>query len=356
MFGLTEIQAEKQAVRVDKFNKTLQEKGLDPTGREAFLLRRSVGLGGSDMGVIMGVNPYKTPYQLWLEKTGRTPIEDKSGSFAIRLGVGSEAVIADWYAYKTGSIVESYPAYTLPEIPYLISNYDRVVWDKGHSEMLGGLEVKTCAQNVDVFTDGVVRRKWGKGNTYAPDGSLLEIDNQIDPAYLPQVQFYLYTSGLPWWDVAAMIGGMQPKFYRIFPDAEYQKKMILRAAEFWAHVLDDEPVAMTYNDARELPTEPAAQPATAPAELVALCAEYKTAQAAEKAAEAKVNELKDKIAAFMGTTEKFVTEKDGKQKTLVTFKGSKSRRFDAKALEIEKPEIYQNYLKEVNMARALRVY
>ena len=32
---------------------------------------RNQGIGGSDAGVVLGVNPYKTPLSLYLEKTGQ---------------------------------------------------------------------------------------------------------------------------------------------------------------------------------------------------------------------------------------------------------------------------------------------
>ena len=31
---------------------------------------RKLGIGGSDMPIILGLSTYKTPYQLYLEKTG----------------------------------------------------------------------------------------------------------------------------------------------------------------------------------------------------------------------------------------------------------------------------------------------
>lgn len=37
----------------------------------AWLKSRKAGVGGSDMSTILGLNSFKTPYELWLEKTGR---------------------------------------------------------------------------------------------------------------------------------------------------------------------------------------------------------------------------------------------------------------------------------------------
>lgn len=44
--------------------------------RDAWLKIRTSGIGGSDAGTIMGANPWKSPYQLWLEKTGQVEAED----------------------------------------------------------------------------------------------------------------------------------------------------------------------------------------------------------------------------------------------------------------------------------------
>ena len=39
--------------------------------RAAWLKLRNEGIGGSDAGTIVGDNTWKSPYALWLEKTGR---------------------------------------------------------------------------------------------------------------------------------------------------------------------------------------------------------------------------------------------------------------------------------------------
>lgn len=46
--------------------------------RTEWLEQRRKGIGGSDAPVIMGVNPWRSPMDLWLEKTGEY-IEDTLG-------------------------------------------------------------------------------------------------------------------------------------------------------------------------------------------------------------------------------------------------------------------------------------
>ena len=44
--------------------------------RDAWLKMRTQGIGGSDAGTIVGLNPWKSKYELWLEKTGQVVPED----------------------------------------------------------------------------------------------------------------------------------------------------------------------------------------------------------------------------------------------------------------------------------------
>lgn len=58
---------------------------------EAWLGMRNKGIGGSDAGVIMGDNQWKSKYQLWLEKTGQAEPEDISGKESVYWGTVLEA-------------------------------------------------------------------------------------------------------------------------------------------------------------------------------------------------------------------------------------------------------------------------
>ena len=40
--------------------------------RTEWLKERTKGIGGSDVATVLGLNPYKTPLELWEEKTGKT--------------------------------------------------------------------------------------------------------------------------------------------------------------------------------------------------------------------------------------------------------------------------------------------
>ena len=56
----------------------VETKGLD---RAAWLGVRRAGIGSSDAAAAVGLNPYKSPLELWMEKTGRVAHDDVSPGF-----------------------------------------------------------------------------------------------------------------------------------------------------------------------------------------------------------------------------------------------------------------------------------
>lgn len=56
----------------------------------AWLARRSKGLGGSEIGIILGQSPYRTPYSLWLEKTGKKQPDNISALPHVQRGIRGE--------------------------------------------------------------------------------------------------------------------------------------------------------------------------------------------------------------------------------------------------------------------------
>lgn len=52
--------------------------------RSKWLEFRKEGIGGSDAAAIVGLSKWKSPYQLWLEKTGQVEAEDISDKEVVR--------------------------------------------------------------------------------------------------------------------------------------------------------------------------------------------------------------------------------------------------------------------------------
>lgn len=72
----------------------------EKTAREQWLAERRKGIGGSDIAALLGISPFRTPVDLWLDKTGRAdPTPDNP---AMRLGRELEPAVLARYAEQTG--------------------------------------------------------------------------------------------------------------------------------------------------------------------------------------------------------------------------------------------------------------
>ena len=85
-------------------------------------------LGGSDIGVLMGVNPYRTPYQLYLEKRGElAPPEEND---AMRWGSAFEEFIRSEAIRLTGlTFRRSKKRYRHPDYSFLVAHVDGIRGD-----------------------------------------------------------------------------------------------------------------------------------------------------------------------------------------------------------------------------------
>lgn len=50
--------------------------------REEWLKYRTQGIGGSDVSIIAGINPFRSAHQLWLEKQGRRSRKKRKASMS----------------------------------------------------------------------------------------------------------------------------------------------------------------------------------------------------------------------------------------------------------------------------------
>lgn len=174
--------------------------------RNKWLSVRNKGIGGSDAGTILGLNSYKKPYELWLEKTGAKEPEDISDKDAVKAGVYLEPVIAQWFTDETGKKVQRKGTMQSLENPFMIANIDR--WVVGEN---AGLEIKTAG-----FFAG---KNWD--------------DDEVPDSYYCQCLHYMAVSGADRWYIAALIGGQRFIWKTIERNEEDIKALIEKEKEFW---------------------------------------------------------------------------------------------------------------------------
>lgn len=182
--------------------------------REAWLNYRRMGIGGSDAGAIIGLNPYATPYTVWADKTGRLP--EKEENEAMRQGRDLEQYVASRFEEATGKKVRRRNVmFQHDDLDFVVANIDR--------EVIGeraGLECKTTS---------VMNLKQFKNGAY-PD------------QYYAQCIQYLAVTGWEKWYLAVLVLNQGFYVYEIERDEDEIAALMAAEKEFWeTYVVPDVP-------------------------------------------------------------------------------------------------------------------
>ncbi|MFP6557803.1 YqaJ viral recombinase family protein [Paraburkholderia sp. B3] len=188
--------------------------------REDWLEVRKNGIGGSDAAAAVGLNPYMSPLELWLIKTGRDanlarPDPDDTTE-PVYWGSLLEPIVAASYTKQTGNRVRRVNAVLRhPAIPFLLANIDR--------EVIGtpGVQILECKTAGEFGA-----RLWREGV----------------PEYVQvQVQHQLAVTGKQAADVAVLLCGQKLEVHRIERDDDLIARLISLEAAFWRFVETDTP-------------------------------------------------------------------------------------------------------------------
>jgi putative phage-type endonuclease len=283
---------------------------------------RAKGIGGSDVGAVCGVNPYKTPLQVWEAKRGLSdPQEDNPAMF---WGRTLEPVIRQKYSDETGrQVLIPDGILTHPGYPWMLGNLDGVTPDNRV------VEIKTAG-----YPTG-----WGEPGT-----------DEVPMPYLFQCQFYLILTGYAVADIPVLIGGRDFRIYEVPADAELQEMIIERCREFWDLVQSGIPPApVNYADIQRLYRRSEAKQITSTEVVEQWLRGLRKIQDDIRALEVTEQDVRGWIMEFMKECDE-LTDLTGK--TLATWKNSKGRnRFDIKELRRLQPEVYNQYLIEGEPSR-----
>ena len=190
--------------------------------REDWLAVRKQGVGSSDAGAAVGLNPYKSQLELWLEKTGRgttlpkaDPHDEESPMY---WGNVLKPIVAWHYSQRTSKRVRRINAvlqHPNPELSWMLANIDREVIGVDDVQIL---ECKTAGING--------ARLWNEGV----------------PEYVQlQVMHQLAVTGKQAADVAVLLGGQTLEIHRIERDEQMIARLIELERKFWHYVETDTP-------------------------------------------------------------------------------------------------------------------
>ena len=184
--------------------------------RQQWLTVRQGGIGSSDAAAAVGLCPYKSQLELWMEKTGRTPAEDAPPGMDDPRYWGTllEPYVAVAYSQQTDRKVRKVNAVLQhPSFPYMLANLDREVVGCPDVQIL---ECKTAGEwGSKLWRDGV-------------------------PEYIQlQVQHQLAVTNQQAADVAVLLCGQRLEIHRIERDEEVIARLMVLEARFWQYVTTD---------------------------------------------------------------------------------------------------------------------
>lgn len=290
---------------------------------------RRQGIGGSDIGAILGLSKYRTPLQVWEEKTGRA--QPHESNLSMRFGTMAERFVAEEYTSNTGRRVEGYTRMLRHHTVPLIGHPDRLVIPEGQ-------KIAALRKTGEIRTDRLLECKtstpfalthgeWGESGT-----------DWVPPAYLMQCAAYMSLTGCDVADLACLFGNQELRVYTIARDMELEDYLLSEVDKWWnRHVISDVPPDPVNRDdcLRLWPAHKVGKSVIVDMQV----ANDIRALAATKAKIKALNELSEdfeaRVMAAFGDAEE-ITHMGAK---LATWKQNKSRRI----IDWEKLAIQLNY-------------
>ncbi len=186
---------------------------------------RSQGIGASEAAAVCGLSRWRSPYQVWLAKTGNRQAEHHENE-AMWWGTAMEPVLAQAYERRTGEKLSA---------GQICCEHPDYSWMRATLDHLGAdqriVELKVCGMNSarELPEDG--------------DADGLPID------WVLQVQHQMAVTGLGWADIAVFHPSLQLRIYAIQRADEVIDALIENESDFWTAVQTrEEPRPITTED------------------------------------------------------------------------------------------------------------
>jgi len=174
------------------------------------------GIGASEIASICNMNPYASPWDVWLRKTGQAP--DQEENAPMEWGIRLEPAIRQKYADETRSLIHV-PRESLfsKEHAWARATPDGIVVNEPSTWPLPTWKHLLQCKNVGQW----VGKSWDGG----------------PPVYVHlQEQWEMYVTGLARADVAVLIGGNDFRVYTVHRDDKAISDLVTIAEAFWRKV------------------------------------------------------------------------------------------------------------------------
>lgn len=287
---------------------------------------RKKGIGGSDASIVCGVNRYKSPVELWMEKTNQLSYQEAGE--AAYWGTQLESLVRTEFTKRTGIAVK---------------RVEQLLQSKEHPFMLANLDGE-C-----------IHPTYGKCIFEAKTASAYktgEWDDAIPDAYVLQVQHYMAVTGYGGAYIAVLIGGNTFRWKFIERDEEMISMLIQLEGDFWEHVQTMTPpaidgsVAATKFLSERFPNSLPKSQIVLPDNASNLIQQYEAASENINQYTVQKQEAENLLKQMLGENEMGTTGEH-----VITWKSVLQERLDGKTLKVEHPTLYKKYANKTSYRR-----
>jgi len=179
-----------------------------PQRSARWLELRKQGIGASDVAAVLGVSPYKSRLELYLQKRGE--LDEKPVGVAAQRGVILEDAVAKMYeAERPGTKLRSWHGIIRrKDAPWKYASLDRTI----------------------VGTERIVEIK----TSSSPRWQLYPVPPEVEA----QARWQMIVSGFRYVDIAALLGGLVLRIETIEWDNEKHERIEAEVEQFWRDVQD----------------------------------------------------------------------------------------------------------------------
>lgn len=302
---------------------------------------RTKFLGGSDAAAVMGVSPWKTPVQVWQEKTGRVSDDARAKEQSAKSKLFSRGHRWEQPAFEMLCEVLRDAGHEITEVSasrrYIDSQYDFLACEIDREIMFNGELVNVEIKTVHAFA----AHKWGDMDT-----------DEVPIEYAAQVMHGLGITGRRICIVGCLVGADNIVPYYVERDDETIESMRHQCVKFWqGHVvLDTPPDPLNFQDLSILFPKDDGSSVEATENIQFAVNQLKEIKQTIKANETQAEELEFQIKDFMEPAATLVCN----GKNLVTFKTQVTSRFNQKQFGEDHPDLFAKF-KQPSESRVFRL-
>lgn len=293
---------------------------------EDWLAYRKQGIGGSDASVVCGISRYKSPIELWMEKTDQIPAQEAGE--AAYWGTLLEPFVREEFTRRTGIEVDhTNQILQSEEHPFMLANLDGACMHPEYGPCI--FEAKTAS----AYKAG-------------------EWEDTIPDEYQLQLQHYMAVTGYKGAYIAALIGGNSFKWKFVERDEELISMLIELESDFWNHVQDLTPPPLDGSKAsakflaERFPSSNPQSHITLPDTAADLLAQYDEACEQLESITEQKQRAENLLKEMLGDNEVGTAGNH-----IITWKSVSQERLDSKTLKAEHPTLYKKYTNKISSRR-----